>query len=286
VPSVAVLSRLDTGLQRAVRELAASLAAQFGAPPLNDHAVTQLSDEGPDLRHIVLSAPAVVGYAQVGLDGIADAHLAADSRHLGELLDAAEQLAAGRALRVWAHGQHSPLGPELARRGYRKKRVLWQLRRPLDDVTPANPPAGVEIRAFVPGRDEQAWLAVNAAAFGDHPEQGRWTLRDLRLREEEPWFDPAGFLLADRAGELLGFHWTKIHGGGLGEVYVLGVAPAAQGLGLGSVLLTAGLTSLAQRGCTTVLLYVDDSNAVALRLYARAGFARYDYDAQYLLGGS
>ena len=87
------------------------------------------------------------------------------------------------------------------------------------------------------GADEDAWLAVNAAAFAGHSEQGRWTRADLLAREAEPWFDPAGFLLAERENVLLGFHWTKVHADGMGEVYVLGVDPAAHGLGLGSALL-------------------------------------------------
>ena len=92
-----------------------------------------------------------------------------------------------------------------------------------------------------PGRDEEAWLALSADVFAEHPEQGRLTRLDLDRRMSEPWFDPAGFLLAERGAELVGYHWTKVHGGSadhhdhepLGEVYVVGVARSERGTGLG-----------------------------------------------------
>jgi mycothiol synthase len=168
-------------------------------------------------------------------------------------------------------------------RGYEKVRTLWQLRRTLSDLPDVDPPPGVRIRPFVPGQDEESWLAVNAAAFATHPEQGRWTRRDLAAREAEPWFDPAGFLLAERDGGVIGFHWTKLHPDGLGEVYVLGVDPAAQGMHLGPTLLSAGLRHLAERGALDVLLYVEDDNQQALALYERFGFHRFDRDVQYRL---
>jgi ribosomal protein S18 acetylase RimI-like enzyme len=125
-------------------------------------------------------------------------------------------------------------------------------------------------------------LAVNAAAFATHPEQGRWTQADLQARIDEPWFDAAGFLIAEgNDGSLLGYHWTKVHPDGAGEVYVLGVAPTAQTLGLGNALLVRGLRHLAGRGCTEVLLYVDGDNPAAMRLYERAGFHEHDLDVQW-----
>jgi mycothiol synthase len=122
---------------------------------------------------------------------------------------------------------------------------------------------------------------VNAAAFALHPEQGRWSAADLRAREREAWFDPAGFFLARRAGRVIGFHWTKIHPDGAGEVYVLGIDPDAQGGGLGAALLTIGLDYLRRRGCPRVLLYVDDSNTAAMGLYQRYGFTSADRDVQW-----
>jgi mycothiol synthase len=136
------------------------------------------------------------------------------------------------------------------------------------------------VRAFEPGRDEDGWVAVNAAAFAGHPEQGRMTRADLEQRMEEAWFDPAGFFVAepsgpsDEPGNLLGFHWTKVHEDepGVGEVYVVGVSPRAQGSGLGRLLTLTGLHHLADRGLDEVLLYVESDNAPARKVYERLGF--------------
>jgi mycothiol synthase len=279
VPTVSTLEHLDAGTQAEVRALADRVEAAVGAPPLNDQALAQLGDTAPGLRHLLVASDGrVEGYAQ--LDGQEVAVVGAPEV-LDPLLAAAESAGPEADLLVWSHGATSPVGPVARQRGYTAARTLWQLRRPLTDLPAAPVPAGVAIRPFVPGQDEDAWLAVNAAAFAGHPEQGRWTRRDLAAREAEPWFDPAGFLLAERTGAVIGYHWTKVHPDGLGEVYVLGVDPAAQGLRLGPALLAAGLLYLTRRGAPTVLLYVEGDNEKALGLYRRFGFERYDRDVQY-----
>ncbi|NUT54338.1 MAG: mycothiol synthase, partial [Saccharothrix sp.] len=167
--------------------------------------------------------------------------------------------------------------------GYRKVRELLRLRRALDADLPAPVlPEGVALRPFEPGRDEAAVVHVNHRAFSWHPEQGAMSVEDLRRKEEEPWFDPAGFLLAvDAGGRLLGVHWTKAHSASLGEVYVVGVDPDAQGGGLGKAITLAGLAHLRDTGRTEVMLYVESDNAAALAVYTRLGFRRWDSDAQY-----
>jgi mycothiol synthase len=151
-------------------------------------------------------------------------------------------------------------------------------------------PAGVTVRTFRPGADDEAWVALNARAFAAHPEQGAWTLDDLRHRLREPWFDAAGFFVAERDGELVGFHWTKVHGGGaggahghepIGEVYVVGVDPGEQGSGLGKALTLAGLQHLRGLGLAQAMLYVDADNAAAVGLYSRLGFTHWDTDVMF-----
>ncbi|EDY48120.1 truncated acetyltransferase [Streptomyces clavuligerus] len=163
-------------------------------------------------------------------------------------------------------------------------RELRQLRRPLEPLDIAEPvlPPGVTVRAFVPGQDDTAWLAVNAAAFAHHPEQGALTQRDLDDRTAEPWFDPRGFFLAERDGEIIGFHWTKVHAAErLGEVYVVGIRPDAQGGGLGKALTAIGLRHLAAEGLPTAMLYVDADNTAAVTVYERLGFRTHEIDLMY-----
>jgi mycothiol synthase len=173
-----------------------------------------------------------------------------------------------------------------ARAGFRHQRDLLQERVPLPlDEEPAWPP-GVEVRSFVPGQDDRAWLTVNNRAFADHPEQGGWVEATLERRMAEPWFDPKGFLLAFDADGLAGFCWTKVHPATdadpeLGEIFVIGVDPSRQGSGLGRALVVAGLAHLADRGIRTGMLFVDGDNEAALRLYESLGFTIHRRDRAY-----
>lgn len=198
---------------------------------------------------------------------------------------------AGPDVRAWSHGNH-PAGRVLAaEHGYAVVRELWRMSAPVGDVAreaaSVVPREGVRLRSFRPG-DENALLELNRAAFAHHPEQGYLSATDLADLMAQPWFDAAGLFLAERDtegsdGALLGFHWTKIDPAepGEGEVYVLGVHPQAQGLGLGRVLTAVGLAHLRDRGVATVTLYVDADNTAAVRLYTGMGFTRADVDVQY-----
>lgn len=298
---------LSPDLVEAIGTLARQSPDAADTPPLSEQTLLRLTAGAP-VRHLVSQqGDTLLGYAQLDaaqLDpdgGSADSAastvelVATDPLVATELLEAAGRLAGPAGLRLWAHGRNSVAAQAATQAGWQPVRTLLQLRRSLtelDDISEvvlAEPrlPDGVRIRPFQPGLDDQAWLAVNARAFASHPEQGRWSRSDLDDRVAAPWFDPAGFLLAVRGDELLGYHWTKVHTDTpepVGEVYVLGVDPTAQGLKLGKALLGAGLRYLHERGLATVLLYVEADNAPARALYEGLGFTVFARDIQFAAG--
>lgn len=295
ITAVPVLSRDD---QTRVREIEATAVAVDGVAPLDDQVRLDLAHaETPQVQHLVARLPdaTLAAYAHLRrtATGPVSAHLVVDPayrrRGIATAIIRRMIVEAGvSGLRVWAHGDEAAAGLLSGRLDFRRVRALRQMRRRLDEpLTPPTYPADVVVRTFEVGRDETAWVDVNAAAFASHPEQGQMTEQDLRQRMGEPWFDPLGFFLAEQDGTLLGYHWTKVHPLGehadhaIGEVYAVGVAPHAQGLGLGKGLTSTGLLHLRARGLTKVLLYVEADNAAAIAVYEKLGFTHYAVDVMY-----
>jgi mycothiol synthase len=297
---VEVVQRLDPGELAAVAVLVERATETDGVRPLSEHVMLHLRHGGDSAdRHVLVYAGSdgLAGYAHLdGSDEVAgaSAELVVDPGLRGQGFGRrlVRQLLAespdGR-LRLWSHGGHPSAAGLAAGMGFTVSRSLWQMRRSLYAPLPAPTlPDGVFVRTFRPGADDEDWLALNARAFADHPEQGRWTAADLAARIAEPWFDPGGFFLAVRAPErMVGFHWTKVHGADehgherIGEVYVVGVDPGEQGHGLGRALTLVGLQHLRAAGLGSVLLYVDEGNEPAIRLYTDLGFTRWDVDVMF-----
>ena len=295
-----VLSEFAPADVASIAALATEVEAATGIVPFSDdawsgmHAASTAPGPGRDRGLVVPEGDGTIG---------AYAHLA--HHHAGEwslefavrpgrpdlrpaLLDAAVDVVGkegGGHVTLWSHGV-TPADDELARgAGFAPERELLQLRVPLPLADPPRWPDGVRIRPFVAGQDEAAWVAVNNRAFAGHPEQGDWTIDTLRQRETEPWFDPAGFLLAFDADGLAGSCWTKVHPAqpprepvALGEIYVIGADPARHGKGLGRALTAGGLASLADRGITLGMLFVDTANEAAVALYRSLGFTTHRTD--------
>ncbi|MFD3929848.1 mycothiol synthase [Streptomyces sp. NPDC058614] len=291
--AIETYSALSPAQAEDVLRLLADAAAADGQQAVSEQGRLYLKGGArPGVRHLLLTlGDELVGYAQLEDTDPVEAPAAELVVHPGHrghghgrALGSALLAESGKRLRVWAHGGHSAARHLAQVLGLTLFRELRQMRRPLTGLDLPEPKLsdGVSVRAFVPGRDDAAWLAVNAEAFAHHPEQGSLTQRDLDDRMAEPWFDPSGFFLAFRGGELIGFHWTKVHAEErIGEVYVVGVRPGAQGGGLGKALTTIGLRHLAGKSLPTAMLYVDADNKAAVTVYERLGFHTHETDLMY-----
>ncbi len=233
------------------------------------------------MRHLEIARPTGRAHLErVPTGWSVDLELAADEDGAMDLLRAAigaVREAGGGVLRHWARAGDPVSVAASQSLGLALTRELHQLRRPL----PVEETWDLDVRPFVPGADEAAWLDVNNRAFRWHPEQGGWTLEDLQARMAEPWFDPRGFLLHEVDGRLAGFCWTKAHRAvspPLGEIYVIAVDPDFSGRGLGRALTLAGLDHLFTSGLGVGMLYVEGTNEAALRLYDGLGFERHHID--------
>jgi mycothiol synthase len=291
--------------QQGVRELVSAATESDGVAPVGEQVLRELGHDRTE--HLLITGStsagddAIIGYLNLspprdGETGMAElvVHPQARRRGIGTTLARAALAKTGAANRFWAHGTLEPARATASALGLVPVRELIQMRRSLRDLPDRVPPVpGVRIRTYAGIADDAELLRVNNAAFAYHPEQGGWTDADLAERRAEPWFDASGLFLAfgdaesEQAGKLLGFHWTKVHldRPGLGEVYVVGVDPAAQGRGLGQALTAVGIDWLARRLAgadePTVMLYVESDNVAAVRTYQRLGFTTYSVDTAY-----
>jgi mycothiol synthase len=191
--------------------------------------------------------------------------------------------AGGGDIRVWVY--HPVVAAVVDAMGFELERELLQMRMSLPVTVRVEPNPDVSLSAFSKSFSE-AWVTVNNRAFAGHPENGSWTAEMLEQRTQQPWFDAGGLLMAWHDERLVGFCWTKMHSGELGEIYVVGVDPPWQGRSLGKQLTVEGLRYLHERrGATTAMLYVDRSDTKAVGMYQSIGFLVDHVDQSFIRSG-
>ena len=317
-----VAGPLPESLLAARASLVARADSHDGVKPISDAALLHTS---PAREHLLwwregvggdpVGAAALAGYALVD-QASGDVELVVDpdvrGRGAGTELLAAALAAGGR--RCWARPVAAAAEALADRFGLVPQRQLLLQTLTVASNDPAGessipaawqvlPPGFILRRLNVEGSaaDVRALLRVNAAAFTELPDQGGWTRADVEARMSAPWFRAEDvLLLVDSAaaaaaagdegaelpdGRLAGFHWTKVHPDGSGEVYVLAIDPAYQGRGLSRPLLAAGVDHLARGGCVEIGLFVDADNAAAVSLYRRLGFTTRRTDVQFAVSG-
>ena len=301
---ISALDHLNPSQQTQVLSLIAAAADHDGVPPVSEHVLLHLRHGGDkaDTHFIAESNGNVLGYAHLDLTDQVEgpsAELVVHPEHrkkgIGQSLLAALQKRAGNTLRLWSHGDLMGAKNIAEKAGFTRSRTVIQMRRSLNDPIPELSKE-FTIRNFLPGIDNEEWIALNNRAFASHPEQGNWSSRDLDVRTKEEWFDPQGFLIAEENGEMTGFCWTKIHGGHthkhshsepehdhdpIGEIYIMGVAPKFAGKGIGKAVTIAGLRHMRYQGIFSAMLYVDADNSAAIKLYQSLGFTEWGRDVLY-----
>jgi mycothiol synthase len=289
--------------QRGVHELVTAATEFDGMAPVGEQVLRELGQERTGHLLVTDTGDAIIGYLNLsppresaGEMAELAVHPRARRRGIGSAMARAALDKTSGQNQFWAHGTLESARATASALGLLPVRELVQMRHAhAETPVMSDPPPGVQIRTYAGVSDDAELLRVNNAAFAQHPEQGGWTEVELAERRNEPWFDPEGLFLAfesdgEQAGALLGFHWTKVHldRPRLGEVYVLGVDPSAQGRGLGKMLTAIGVASLADRLADrensaepTVMLYVESDNVAAVRTYQSLGFTTYSVDTAY-----
>lgn len=301
---VEIVTQLEGPHLKHLPELLAAAARADGHEPVGEHKFLRIK-RGDDVAAAMLafdhtddSDGRLAGYAHTVTYGDGDdrrvscefvVHPDARRRGIGRqlLAQALEHAAAQEARRidVWAYNDSPASAHMAAQFGFAAARRLLHLHRHVGDVPRVDAPAHSRLRAFVPGQDDAAWLALNNRIFAGHPEQGSWTLDDLQARIAQPWFDARDVLMLEVGGKLAGFCWIKIEERGaegrVGEIYVIGTAPEHRGSGLGRYLLASALAHLRERATRIAAIYVDESNRAAVSLYEANGFHHHHVDVCY-----
>jgi len=300
------LNHLSKSQQESVLALIKAAHDFDGTPAIAEHVLLHLRHGGDksDSHLVIEENKEVIAYAHLDTTDLvagpsveAVVHPQHRGKGLGVLILKEAIKICGDRTRIWSHGD-LPAAKAIA--ASLKLERLWSnllMSKPIGEIQPVT--SKYPIRAFIPGLDNQAFLALNNNVFANYPDQGGWSEDDLKVRVNESWFDDKGFFVAEEKGELIGFCWTKIHGahthshsGGdddhgheaLGEIYVLAVNPVYKGQGVGRDLTITGLNYLKYQGLNNVMLYVGVENKPAFKLYKSLGFNEFGSDVMYRVG--
>jgi len=288
------VNHLSKSQQEGVLSLVKAAHDFDGTPPIAEHVLLHLRHGGDksDSHLVIEENNEVIAYAHLDTTDLVagpSVEVVVRPRHRGKGLGALILKEAikicGDKTRIWSNGDLPHARVLAESNNFTKVRTVIQMSKDLSEVSPVF--CDYQIRSFLPDLDNKNWLALNNLAFTNHPEQGNWSEADLLIRLNEDWFDKKGFFVAQDQTELIGFCWTKVHGGQshahsiaeehhdhapFGEIYVTAVSDKYVGKGVGKALTITGLNYLKRQGLNGAILYVDEDNQIAFNLYKSLGF--------------
>jgi mycothiol synthase len=281
---VEVISQLEGERVEQLEELLRAATDVDGHEPVGEHKFLRIK-HGDDLAvgFMAYESETLVGYAHTLAFGTGEERRVScelvvhpDHRRSGigrallEYVIRHSEAEGAKRLDLWAYNDSEASRAIAHSFGLEATRKLMHMHR-----HPGPPPfvaerKGVKIRAFRPGEDDEAWLDLNNRIFAEHPENGNWTLEDLRGRMRQPWFRAEDLLMLEVDGKLAGFCWLKVEERGsegrVGEIYVIGT-----------------LRVYHERNVDAVAVYVDDSNVRAVALYWSLEYHHHHVDVLYSL---
>ena len=155
-----------------------------------------------------------------------------------------------------------------------------QMRLPtLEGLPEPRPPAGTELRTYLPG-DEAHWARIMNECIGEN-----WTPeRCLEELVRRPQFRPDACFFAIVGGVPQGTATAWLHPAYLpdrGYLHMIGVASEQRGRGLGTLVTLAALGWFREHGFAGAVLDTDDWRLPAIAVYLKLGFGPVLFDDEH-----
>jgi len=190
------LNHLTTSQQEGILALIKAAQDFDGTPAIAEHVLLHLRHGGDksDSHLVIEENKEVIAYAHLDATDLvagpsveAVVHPQHRGKGLGALILKETIKICGNKTRIWSHGD-LPAAKAIA--ASLKLERIWSnllMSKPLGEIQPVT--SKYPIRTFIPGLDNQAFLALNNNVFANYPDQGGWSEEDLKVRLNESWFD-------------------------------------------------------------------------------------------------
>lgn len=133
----------------------------------------------------------------------------------------------------------------------------------------------LKIRPFRKGFDEDVFVSIFNAVFGDYDDIRSMTLEEMKKMEESPSFNVDGMFIAEWNGETAGMinaYVDKLREEEKGFIQWLGVLPKFRGKGIAKKLVEKAIESLKQRGMKVAETWAQTDREACVHIFESFGF--------------